>query len=304
MATTTMTTTPAAPPASAGVAAMVVATLLWGGTFIVLRDALHAIDPEPVVFIRFGLAGLIFLGVLLARGGRITRAELLAGAVSGVLCGSLYLLQAIGLRTISAGSSAFLTCTGSLFTALLAWPLLGQRPSGAMVAGMLLGVAGAALLSLDQRLRFGFGEMITVGGALGYALGLIVVGKLGTRFDPIAVAAMQSLAIAACLAGYAPRAIAEVSQLPPGVLARVAYLLVAGTLLAPWLQLTAQRSLSPGRIGLLLALEPVFALVLAVTIGHERFVPRWWLGAALILCAVAVVETSSARRQATAGSAG
>ena len=294
---------PATPPASAGVVAMGLATLLWGGTFVVLRDALHAIDPQPVVFVRFGLAGLIFVGVLAIRGRRVTRPELLAGVVSGVLCGALYLLQAIGLRTISAGSSAFLTCAGSLFTALLAWPLLRQRPNGAMLLGMLIAGAGAALLSLDQRLRFGFGELITLAGALSYGLGLIAVGKLGARFDPVAVAAVQSLTTAACLAPWAPQALAEIPHLPAAVLARVAYLLVAGTLLAPWLQLTAQRSLSPGRIGLLLALEPVFALVLAVTIGHERFVPRWWLGAALILCAVAVVETSSARRSATGGSA-
>lgn len=296
-------TTPAAPSASAGVAAMVLATLLWGGTFVVLRDALRAIDPQPVVFVRFGLAGLVFLGVLAVRRKGIARPELLAGIASGVLCGALYLLQAIGLRTISAGSSAFLTCTGSLFTALLAWPLLRQRPTAAMVFGMALGVVGAALLSLDQRLRFGFGELITVAGALSYALGLIVVGRLGSRFDPVAVAAVQSLTTALCLAGDASRAFAEIPRLPSDVLAKLAYLLVAGSLLAPWLQLTAQRSLSPGRVGLLLALEPVFALVLAVTAGHERFVAKWWLGAALILCAVAVVETSSARRSATGGSA-
>src|SRR4029079_7714967 len=111
---------------SAGVAAMVLATLLWGGTFVVLRDALHAIDPQPVVFVRSGLAGLIFLAGFMLRGGRLTRPDLLLGALSGVLCGALYLLQAIGLRTISAGSSAFLTCTGSPVPALLALAL--RRP--------------------------------------------------------------------------------------------------------------------------------------------------------------------------------
>lgn len=283
---------------------MVAATLLWGGTFVVLRDALHAIAPQPVVFVRFGIAGLVFLGALAIRGGRITREELAAGALSGVLCGALYLLQAIGLKTISAGSSAFLTCTGSLFTALLAWPLLGQRPNAAMFAGMALGVGGAALLSLDQQLHFGFGELITVAGALSYALGLIVVGRLRSHFDPIALAAVQSLTTAVCLLPWAPQAFAEIPKLPAAVLWRVAYLLVAGTLLAPWLQLSAQRALPPGRIGLLLALEPVFALLLAVTAGGERFVARWWLGAALILCAVAIVEwpaaRTSARRSATA----
>jgi drug/metabolite transporter (DMT)-like permease len=59
---------------------------------------------------------------------------------------------------------------------------------------------------------------------------------------------------------------------------------------APLLQVYAQRTLPAGRMGLLFALEPVFALVFAVTLGAERFEPRWWLGAGLILFAVVMVE--------------
>ena len=48
--------------------------------------------------------------------------------------------------------------------------------------------------------------------------------------------------------------------------------------------------LTAGRVALLFALEPVFALIFALTLGGERFVARWWLGAALILAAVVLVE--------------
>jgi len=280
---------------------MVAATLLWGGTFVVLRDALRGLTPEPVVFVRFAVAGLVFLAIAALRGRRPSRAALLAGALSGVLFGALYLLQAIGLTRISAGSSAFLTCAGSLFTGLLAWPVLRQRPGLPLVLGMLIALVGAALLSLDSRLRVGTGEWITVAGAVSYSLGLLVVGRLGGAYDPVTLAAIQSLATAVCLLPFAPRAVAEFASLPAADWVRIGYLIVAGSLIAPWLQLTAQRSLPPGRIGLLLALEPVFALVLAVTLGRERFVPRWWLGAALILFAVALVEwpARSGRRSAT-----
>ena len=65
------------------------------------------------------------------------------------------------------------------------------------------------------------------------------------------------------------------------------------------LQVFAQQTLSAGRVALLFALEPVFALLFALTLGGERFVARWWFGAALILCAVVLVEwraaTASAR---------
>lgn len=74
---------------------------------------------------------------------------------------------------------------------------------------------------------------------------------------------------------------------------RLGYLVVAGATIAPLLQVLAQRSLPPGRIALLFALEPVFALVFALGMGGERFVARWWTGAALILAAVIIVETMS-----------
>jgi drug/metabolite transporter (DMT)-like permease len=60
--------------------------------------------------------------------------------------------------------------------------------------------------------------------------------------------------------------------------------------IAPLLQVRAQRSLSAGRVALLFALEPLFALMFAVWLGGEHFHLHWWLGAALILSAVLVAE--------------
>src|SRR6185503_15057902 len=78
-------------------------------------------------------------------------------------------------------------------------------------------------------------------------------------------------------------------------LLRVGYLVLAGSVIAPVLQVIAQRDLPAGRIGLLFTLEPLFALAFAVTLGGERFDARWWLGAALILAAVVGVEARPSR---------
>jgi len=74
---------------------------------------------------------------------------------------------------------------------------------------------------------------------------------------------------------------------------------LAGALAAPLLQVIAQRSLPPGRIALLFALEPVFALIFALYPGGERFVLRWWIGAALILAGVVIVEAGSTSSRST-----
>jgi len=274
---------------------MVAATLLWGGTFVIIRDSLGGLDPQALVLARFLVAGLVF--TVLARFGRggVPRRVLGWGALSGVMVGACYLLQAIGLTEISAGSSAFLTCAGSLCTGLLAWPLLRQRPGALLLFGLVVALAGAALMSLDAGLRLGRGELITFAGAVAYALGIVMVAKLGSGFEPFALAAIQSWVTVLMLLPATPRVLEQFATLPAVGWTRFAYLALAGSVIAPLLQLRAQRVLPPGRIGLLLAIEPVFALVFALAFGGERFVIRWWAGAALILCAVVLVEWPSLR---------
>jgi drug/metabolite transporter (DMT)-like permease len=207
-----------------------------------------------------------------------------------------YFLQAEGLRDTSAGSSAFLTCAGTLLAAVFAWPLLRQRPERTLVAGLLLALAGSALLSLRDGLALGRGEALTLLGAASYALQVVALGRWAPRADPLVLTAAQAATVALVLAPIARGAGDTLAAFTPADLGRFAYLAVCGSTLAPLLQVVAQRELPAGRVGLLFALEPVFALVFALTLGAERFAPRWWAGAALILCAVVWVEWRAASR--------
>lgn len=275
---------------------MVVATLLWGGTFVILRDTVPHIAPGQLVFARFVAASAVYMALLAAR-GRVPRgAALLGGAVSGFLAACGYLFQAIGITATSAGSSAFLTCAGTLFAAVFAWPLLGQRPGRVLAFGLVLAIAGSALLTLREGLRPGEGEAWTLAGALIFALQVVAVGRWAPRADPIAFTAVQTFAMALTMAPFAGGTPGRLGGLDAAGWWRLGYLVAAASVVAPLLQVSAQRVLPPGRIGLLFALEPVFALAFAVTFGMERFEARWWLGAALILLAVIGVEGHSARR--------
>jgi len=280
------------------VAAMVVATLLWGATFVVVRDSLARLAPAALVATRFGVAALLFALAVLARRRPLDRATMAGGAVTGLLAAGGYLFQAIGLTATSAGSSAFLTCAGTLLAALFAWPLLRQRPSAWLTLGLLLAVAGSALLSLRGAWRVGPGEAWTLLGAASYALQIVAVAHWAPRVDPVALTGLQAVVIAACTLPFAGDLAGQLRSLDGVGWARIGYLALCGSVLAPLFQVLAQRTLSAGRVGLLFALEPVFALAFAITVGGERFVARWWIGAALILCAVVVVEWREARSPA------
>jgi drug/metabolite transporter (DMT)-like permease len=284
---------PRTPPHAAerrALAAMVAATLLWGGTFVAIRDAVAAVPPATLVAWRFAAAGLLFALVLLVRRRRPARHDVAGGVLSGLLMVGGFYLQARGLRSTAAGTSAFLTCGGTLLAAFWAWPLLRQRPGGRLVAGIALAMAGAALLSLRAGFALGTGEMLTLVGAALFALQIVAVARFAAAADPVALVCVQSFTAAAVLLPFAGSPLAAAGLFVGADRWRFVYLAVAGSTLAPLLQVVAQRTLPAGRVGLLFALEPVFALLFALTLGGERFGAHWWAGAALILAAVVLVE--------------
>jgi drug/metabolite transporter (DMT)-like permease len=276
---------------------MVVATLLWGATFVVVRDCLAALTPAAVVTIRFGAAAVLLAPVLVARRRRLARETWVGGVVSGVATAGGYLFQAVGLLSTSAGSSAFLTSAGTLLAGLFAWPILRQRPTAWLALGLLVALLGSALLSLRGGWTLGVGEAWTLLGAAIYALQVVGLAHWAPRGDALAICGIQAAVAALCTLPFAGDLAASLQALDGAGWARVAYLVACGSVAAPLLQVLAQQTLSAGRVGLLFALEPVFALGFALAVGGERFVARWWVGAALILAAVVMVEWREARRE-------
>lgn len=277
------------------VALMVLATMLWGGTFIVTRGALPDTAVAPLLLARFGGATLILAAVLFARGGRFTRTVMLSGLACGPFIALCCVLQTAGLRETSAGSSAFLTCAGTLAAPFFAWAMLRERPAREVFAGMALALAGSALLSWQPGFGLKRAELITLLGATAYAFQLVIVARVAPRVDALALTTAQSLGVTLCLLPFASLHGVAALFARPATLWRVGYLMLAGTVLAPLFQVKSQRTLTTGRVALLFALEPVFALLFAVWFGSERFLARWWIGAALILCAVVVAEWRTAR---------
>jgi drug/metabolite transporter (DMT)-like permease len=277
---------------------MVVATLLWGATFVVVRDTLASLAPAAVVTIRFGAAAALFALVILPRRRRLGRATLVGGLVTGVATAGGYLFQAVGLMSTSAGSSAFLTSAGTLMAGFLAWPILRQRPTPWLALGLLVALLGSALITLRGGWALGVGEAWTLLGAAVYALQIVGLAHWAPRGDALAMTGIQAAVAALCTLPFAGDLAGQLRDLDGAGWARIAYLVACGSVAAPLLQVVAQQTLSPGRVGLLFALEPVFALGFALAVGGERFVPRWWAGAALILAAVVMVEWREARRDA------
>src|SRR5216117_1358335 len=75
---------------------MVLATALWGATFVVVRASLASLDPAALVFARFTVSAAFFAPLLILRRRTIGRATVVWGAAAGALAAAGYLGQAVG----------------------------------------------------------------------------------------------------------------------------------------------------------------------------------------------------------------
>ncbi|MGQ4274349.1 DMT family transporter [Terrihabitans sp. B22-R8] len=269
---------------------LVLITMVWGGTFLVIQKAMEVSGPLFFVGLRFVIAGLILAALFhrLLRG--TTRVELVGGVVIGVSLFLGYFLQTWGLQTISSSTSAFITALYVPLVPLLQWVALRRPPHVMSWAGIALAFTGLVLMTGQDAgsLRFSQGEIATILCALAVAVEIILISRYAGRVDSRRVTAIQLLVAGFLSFGLMPIAGEAVPafswQLAASALGLAAA--SAGIQLAMnW----AQRSVSPTRATLIYAGEPVWAGIVG-RIAGERLPSLALLGAALILAGVLASE--------------
>lgn len=315
---------PRPPARRRAVLAMLSITLIWGWAFVWMKQAVSAGDawlqrvaPDSAAGGAFEVRGLLttigvfmtlrFLaaaGVLALLSSR-ARANLDGAAWrGGILLGGLLLcgffLQMIGLESLSASVSAFLTSLYVLFTAAVVAVTARRAPSGPLLVGVLLATLGAAYIGGPPQLTFGTGEWLTIASAFVFALHIVVTDRVTRRVDPMAitltsfvVVALGSMAL--CGSGLASEhtpALARVGELIADrqfLIALSAASLFA-TLIAISFMNLFQRELTPVRAAIIYAIEPVWASLIAIGIGMDQADSWLFFGGGLLLAGNLVAE--------------
>ena len=225
---------------------------------------------QALVFGRFAVAALLFAIVAIVRRRVPDATSVRIGVGNGVLMAGSFLLQALGLRCTSAGSSAFLTVRGHAVRRPLrlgaAAPEAARRRCSR--ASRSRWPARRSCRS-TARCTWDGASWLTLVGASLYALQIVWIARHADRLEPLSVVTVQVRGRdAAARAVRRRRASVAAATLGREDWLRFGYLAVAGSCdRADCCRCVAQRRLSAGRIGLLFALEPVFALLVALTLG-------------------------------------
>ncbi len=153
--------------------------LLWSASFVAGKVGVTECPPLILLTVRFLIAGVLVLDLAAIRGGEwnLSRRDILVYALIGIANNALYLgLGYIGLKTISAGLNALIVSANPVFVAVLAAMFLGEQITWQKVVGLLLGVAGVALI-VAHRMSAGTDSPIGIAFSVG-ALVSIVAGTI------------------------------------------------------------------------------------------------------------------------------
>lgn len=274
---------------------LVLVSLAWGATFSVTRVGLTAAGPFAFLGVRFAIAALLLVAVSAPILRGLTRRELRAGAIIGACIAVSFACQTVGLKTLGAGESAFLTALYVPLVPIFGWLAFRRAIGPAIGAGIALACAGVACMAGPDGLTvgLGLGEALTVACAAIAAAEIVLIGQLSPGCDARRLAIVQ-VVVAGALSFVGMGLAGE-----PLPAASPTFLACAGALglASAFIQVAmnwAQRSVPAARATLIYTLEPVWAAGFGALLG-ERMGPWAGLGALLILAGVLASQLPGGR---------
>ncbi len=273
--------------------------LIWSTTWQAIRICLTGYPPLFGASLRFFIAVVLLLGIVRARklplslpGGRTQHLALLA---AGVVNGLGYALIYLAELKLSGGTTAIICATSPLFT-LLAARLFGLEALVLRrVAGMSIGLLGIASLFWDGQL-VGSGQLQAMSLALiAAAVMWPIYGALLKRYandlSPLISTLYFLLYTALSLLILAPirgESLPNFGAAPLQAHLALAFLAIVGSVVAWSVYLALLRRLDLSVLSTLGLVQPVFALGLDLLLKEAQLGLRGYLGAALVLLAMAL----------------
>jgi drug/metabolite transporter (DMT)-like permease len=273
--------------------ALVLVTVVWGVTFVQVKDAVAIYPLFAFLALRFAIGSLALFPFAVARA---RRGPWKKGAVVGVLLGLLvagaYAFQTVGLVHTTVSGSGVLTGLYVVMTPLLALVVLRRRIEPATWFAVALAGVGFAMLSgIPQGSRKGNGLMVV--SALFWALQIVLLERYAPRFDPLILALGE---MTTCLVCFTAIALARGDFSVPYGWVVWGALLVTGLLASAFaflVQSWAQQQMSAVRTAVVFALEPVFAAIFGLLLAGDRLGWLGWGGCAVIMAGIAIAEPAA-----------
>jgi drug/metabolite transporter (DMT)-like permease len=281
---------------------------VWGSTFLAIRVGVREVPPFLLAAMRFLIAGLALYGWVRAKGTRAPAPREWGSATSlAVLIFVLdYGLLFWAEMRVPSGVAAVMMATIPVFMALSEILILRtQQLSGRLATALLIGIGGVAVL-VSHTLTFGevpidaAGALALIVAAISWSVATALTRKLPLPAAQSMSSAAQML-VGGVLLGITAGLLGEfrgfrLQDVSRGAWWALAYLIVAGSIVAFTAYVWLIHHESPTRVGTYAYVNPVVAVLLGYFLGGEAIGPRTIIGTALVLVSVVVITMTPAKR--------
>ena len=280
--------------------AFVTVCIVWGTTYLAIHVALETVPVLLLAGLRWMAAGVLLSGILLAMGRRLPPLRLWGPLI---LLGFLMNIMGNGFvvfaqQYVASGLTAVLIATTPFWSALLERLLpTGDRFTGRALIGLTIGFSGIVILVWPEMSQGGAGGRAFVVGVIAIQLACVgwVIGTSYAKRHELGDNPLPSAALQMIFSGVMLLSAATVHgdwaalTFTPRTLAAMAYLSIAGSLVAYSAYIYAIQHLRLALVSLYAYINPIIAVALGTALLGEPLSPRIVLAAGLVLTGTWIV---------------
>ncbi|GJQ62002.1 MAG: permease [Melioribacteraceae bacterium] len=284
---------------------LVLMTLIWGGTFAIIKQSLDHASPVIFVAVRFSIAAVVMLPFAWKKLRVAKKSTIFAGMFLGALIFFAFSFQTLGLKYTSATKSGFITGSVVIIIPFLQTFIEKRFPTPGAIAGAILVFSGIVLISspgdnlagfIDELgSGFNIGDLFTVICALIFATHVVYLSVISKKHETTSLVFLQIIVTGAL--GLLAASVFNISGLEKlnfelsGILIfGLVYTSILATIITTTLQTKYQKVVTPTKAGIIYSLEPVFAAIIAFFALNEKISNFGYVGSLLIFAGILISE--------------
>ena len=278
-------------------AALFATALIWGSTFVTMKDSLDEMKPGYLLAVRFTIAAAFLMLAFAGKWKKLGKKYIVPSALVGLTTAVAYIVQTFGLKYTTPGKNAFLTSIYCILIPFFYWIFTKKRPDAYNFAAAFMCVIGVGLVSVElSSLGSGFaigkGELLTLCCSVMYAFQMMLMAKYSRDLDSGLLVALHFAFAALYCWIFTLIFEGAPTKISYGMLFDMFYLAIVASALALLFQNYGIKHTSAGGAAIILSLESVFGVVFSVIAGREgEFTAQKLIGFIVVFAAVTVSET-------------
>lgn len=272
------------------------ASIIWGSSFVVMKNTVDFFTPSSLLFLRFALASFFLTIMFFKKIKSYPKDKIFGGLITGFCVFIAYYAQTIGLSYTTPGKNAFLTAIYCAIVPFLMWIFYKKKPDTYNFIAAFMCVIGIGFISLDSNLSINIGDLLTICAGFLYAIHILLIKKYASNIDGGAFSAIQfyGATFLALIVSLLTEDLSILTMIRPQIFFQIFYLAFFATALCMVFQTKGQQTTSECNASLILSLESVFGVLFSVIFYGEVLTLEIFIGFVIIFIAIVISETKLA----------